>query len=143
MRTLRVSFLVAIVACSARSPGTSVVFTSGTHTLRLRVEVAATPVERQRGLMGRPSIPSGTGMLFDYQGQTSTGGYWMKDTLVPLDIAFIRSGRITEIDPMTPCRADPCPLTVPPKPYDQVVEAPAGTFGPAGIAAGAAVVLET
>ncbi|MCA1834020.1 MAG: DUF192 domain-containing protein [Actinomycetota bacterium] len=107
--------------------------------LKVRVEIARTPAERQRGLMGRPSVPAGTGMLFAYPDAADWGGYWMKDTLVPLDIAFINNGTIFEIDEMIPCRAEPCPLTTPKSEYDHALEVAGGSFARAGIGVGARI----
>jgi uncharacterized protein len=54
---------------------------------RFNVELADTAGERARGLMFRESMPSSAGMLFVYErpGRTS---FWMKNTLMPLDIIF-------------------------------------------------------
>jgi uncharacterized membrane protein (UPF0127 family) len=54
----------------------------------LAVETAETRSERARGLMERESLPEGTGMLFVYD-TPAPRGFWMKDTLVPLDIIFV------------------------------------------------------
>lgn len=54
----------------------------------LAVETADTRGERARGLMERESLPEGTGMLFVYD-TPAPRGFWMKDTLVPLDIIFV------------------------------------------------------
>ena len=118
-----------------------VTFTHAPATLRLTVEIASTPAQRERGLMGRTSVPPGTGMLFTYPDAEDWGGYWMKDTLVPLDIAFIRSGIVFEIDGMVPCHVADCPITVPEGPFDAVVEAAAGTFAAARIGPGSAVLV--
>jgi uncharacterized protein len=67
-------------------------------------------------------------------------GFWMKDTLIPLDIAFIALDTVAEIDSMTPCRADPCPITRPRVFYDRALEVPAGTFAKGGITVGASAV---
>jgi len=66
------------------------------------VEVAATPQAQQRGLMQRTSLDTNAGMLFifDYDQQL---GFWMLNTLIPLDIAFIdSSGTILNIETMQP-----------------------------------------
>ena len=88
--------------------------------------------------MGRRTLAPRAGMLFVY-GEDATGGYWMKDTLIPLDIAFISKGYIAEIDTMQPCRTPTCPLTTPEVGYDWALEVNAGTFQRAGITAGAVV----
>ncbi|MFP4174193.1 MAG: DUF192 domain-containing protein [Halobacteriales archaeon] len=54
----------------------------------LGVEVADTRRERARGLMERETLPDDTGMLFVY-GSAEPQSFWMKDTLVPLDIIFV------------------------------------------------------
>jgi hypothetical protein len=78
-------------------------------------------------------------MLFVYPRAAEWGGYWMKNTPVALDIAWIRGGIIFEVDHASPCVADPCPLTVPGGPYDHVLETAAGTLAGAGVGPGARV----
>ena len=59
---------------------------------RLDVEVAETSSQRQRGLMGRESLPEAQGMLFRFENEQSVNNaFWMYKTLIPLDIAFILS----------------------------------------------------
>jgi uncharacterized protein len=112
--------------------------TGGARTVRL--EVAANPAARARGLMGRTSVPEGTGMVFLYP-EDVAGAYWMKNTLVPLSIAFVAAdGQVVSVAEMTPCTADPCPRYAPAGPYRYAVELAAGSFGEAGIGPGAKVV---
>lgn len=54
----------------------------------LRVEVADTPAKQERGLMFRQSIPDDEGMLFVYR-EPQELGFWMRNTFLPLDIAFV------------------------------------------------------
>lgn len=64
------------------------------------VEVAATPSERGRGLMGRTHLPADGGMLFVFE-QPGRHCFWMRDTPLPLSIAFINStGRIASLADM-------------------------------------------
>lgn len=71
-------------------------------THAIQVEVANTPATRQRGLMGRTSLLDGHGMLFVFD-VTDTYCFWMKDTPLPLSIAFITAqGRIVNIADMHP-----------------------------------------
>lgn len=55
---------------------------------RFSVDVADNAAERSRGLMGRPSMPMGSGMLFVYH-RTQPVSFWMRNTLIPLDIIFL------------------------------------------------------
>ena len=67
-----------------------------------QVEVAATPRERERGLMERKQLPANGGMLFVFE-QAATHCFWMHNTPLPLSIAFIDSqGRIVNLADMPP-----------------------------------------
>jgi len=65
----------------------------------LRLAVADTDARRARGLMGVAVVPHGEGMLFVFPDAVDTGrDFWMKDTIVPLDMIFIRvDGTISAI----------------------------------------------
>ena len=72
------------------------------HNKKPRVEVAFTQKERTIGLMFRDKLDSDHGMLFIYP-QEQNLSFWMKNTRIPLSIAFINSsGTITQIEPMAP-----------------------------------------
>ncbi len=106
---------------------------SGGRTVDLAVEIADTPEERQRGLMSRESLPPDQGMLFDFGGETQAG-FWMKDTKVPLSIAFISAaGVLLDIQDMAPLTTN---LHYPPGAYAYAVEANQGWFAGHGVAAG-------
>ena len=60
--------------------------TTGAH--RFTVEVASTPEQQERGLMYRTELAGDRGMIFPWDGQ-QPASFWMKDTLIPLDIIFI------------------------------------------------------
>lgn len=73
---------------------------------RIRVEVAATPAARHAGLMHRKSLPQQRGMLF-VNPDSDTRCMWMKNTLIPLSVAFIdKEGRILNIEDMQPNTRD-------------------------------------
>jgi uncharacterized membrane protein (UPF0127 family) len=87
----------------------------------LRPEVALTSAQRQRGLMHRRTV-SRDGMLFVFP-TASSGGFWMKNTLVPLKIVFYDSrGRAVRTMTMTPCRDDPCRIYDPQRQYRFALE---------------------
>ena len=68
------------------------------------------------------------------------GGFWMKNTLIPLSIAFFdRQGVILRILDMEPCRADPCPVYYPGVVYQGALEVNQGWFRRRGLAEGARV----
>jgi uncharacterized protein len=115
---------------------------AGGRPRTVRLEVAADPATRARGLMGRREVPAGSGMVFLYPVDVRES-FWMKDTLVPLSIAFVAAdGRVVSVAEMTPCRADPCPTYAPAGPYRYAVELAAGAFPAAGVGAGDQVVPE-
>jgi uncharacterized membrane protein (UPF0127 family) len=73
----------------------------------VRAEVADEDHERSAGLMFRESLPEGSGMLF-VMPSTAPASFWMKNTLVPLSIAYISpAGVILEIHDMTPHEEKP------------------------------------
>ena len=102
----------------------------------LRPELALTSDQRQRGLMFRRTVPA-DGMLFVFPTATS-GGFWMKNTRVPLKIVFFDSrGKAVRTLAMTPCRDDPCQIYDPGRQYRFALELrakdtrPARRLGPA------------
>jgi uncharacterized membrane protein (UPF0127 family) len=69
---------------------------------KLFIEVADTPLKREYGLMDRKTLANNHGMLFKFP-QSQKLGFWMRDTYIPLDIAFIDdNGRISQIERMYP-----------------------------------------
>src|SRR6059058_1190640 len=63
---------------------------SGDH--RFTVEIARTPAQQERGLMFVRSLAGDRGMIFPYDPPQEVA-FWMKNTLIPLDMVFIRSDR--------------------------------------------------
>ena len=82
---------------------------SGNWETRLIVQVADTERKREKGLMFVGKLPENEGMLFVFT-EKIYGGFWMKNTLIPLSIAFLDSdGEILKILHMEPCKEDICP----------------------------------
>lgn len=89
------------------------------------MELARTAGERSRGLMFREELAEDGGMLFVYVEDTEAG-FWMKDTLIPLSIAFIAAdGTILDIQDMEPLSED---THRPPEPYRYGLEVNQGWF---------------
>ena len=124
----------AVVACSF-APTTPVVRLTGAdgRTHQVKVELAATPADRQRGLMQRESMAEDAGMLFVFPADTD-GAFWMKDTLIPLSIAFIAAdGTIVDVKDMQPQSTD---LHAPRARYRYALEVNQGYFARSGIKPG-------
>jgi uncharacterized membrane protein (UPF0127 family) len=102
-----------------------------------RVQIANTEALREHGLMGVTSLARDRGMLFLWT-DAAPRQFYMKNTLIPLDLISIRAGHVVAIATMQPCTKDPCPTTETP-PADAALEIPAGTAKRAGISAGALV----
>jgi len=64
-------------------------------TARFSVEIADDDAERAQGLMFRESLPSGQGMLFIYEAPR-TASFWMKNTLIPLDMVFVGADGVVD-----------------------------------------------
>lgn len=99
----------------------------------MKLEVVRSPEDRSRGLMGRTYLESDKGMIFVWETPTDSP-FWMKDTLIPLSIAFINGdGAVIDIQDM-----EPQTLTrhFPPGPYLYAVEANKGFFEKNGVASG-------
>lgn len=72
------------------------------ENITVDVEIAETSAQHRKGLSGRDSLDEGSGMLFVFS-KDVTLSFWMKDTSIPLSIAFIDSdGIIIDIQEMEP-----------------------------------------
>ena len=105
--------------------------TSGMH--RIDAQVAATPEQRQTGLMHRKNMPQHEGMIFVFD-QPAKQCFWMKNTLIPLSAAFLSDdGTIVNIEDMKPLVLDGhCSA----QPVRYVLEMNKGWFAKKGIKAG-------
>jgi len=100
----------------------------------VEAEVARTAEERAQGLMFRESLAKGKGMLFVFP-DTQIRSFWMKDTFIPLDIAYIDSEfRIVDIQAMEPESTTSLPSILPAM---FALEVPQGWFEEMGISVGA------
>ncbi len=102
-----------------------------------RVELAFTAQQRAQGLMFRKNLEQYQGMLFVFE-NAGIHGFWMKNTLIPLDIVWIgENKKIIYISQNTPpCAADSCPNYGPREPAKYVLELNAGQIKKIGAAIG-------
>jgi len=108
----------------------------------VKLEVASSPEEVQKGLMFRTSLPEGTGMVFLFHPPRKEK-FWMYHTLISLDMCFILNDRIVKIfEDVQPCRSEN-PYDCPTYPGDgpgimvsEVIELPAGYVKKHGIKEG-------
>ena len=78
------------------------VFTGG-GPIKINVELAKTPKELELGLMNRPALGKSASRLFIFPDEKNRS-FWMKNTLIPLDIIFISAkGRVNEMTTLSPC----------------------------------------
>jgi uncharacterized membrane protein (UPF0127 family) len=99
----------------------------------VRAEIARTDEQRQRGFMFRKEVKDGEGMLFIFE-QDQVLSFWMKNTLVPLSVAYIsRDGAILEIRDLEPGNLRP---VVSSRSCRYALEVPQGWFGRAGLGPG-------
>ena len=123
-----------IGACTPSGP--AIVFDTPSGSARVRVEIADTDALREKGLMGRTRLDDDAGMLFQWTDDTNAS-FWMKDTLIPLSIAFVSAeGRVLALLDMDPCRADPCPVYDPHVSYRTALEVKQGAFARWGVRIG-------
>lgn len=130
-RFLALVFLLPVAAWGATA--NAVIYTH-TGEVPLKLELAATPEEREKGLMGRTELAPCDGMLFLFP-KAARHSFWMKDTPLALDLVFVSATR--EIVHIAP-RAKPYSLRAmaPPSPALTVIELDGGRAARDGIAVG-------
>ena len=101
LRLIGALLLFALASPVVLAADENLVIRTATAEHGFTVEIAATPQARASGLMRRAALAENTGMLFDF-GTVAPVTMWMKDTLIPLDMLFIRAdGAIANIEQRT------------------------------------------
>lgn len=123
------SLLLAMAACAcayAKQPDAPTA-SATLHDTRITVELATNAASREHGLMGRTGLAPDHGMLFVFP-DTQPRWFWMKNTLIPLDILYFDGHRklvSMQLD-VPPCKADPCATYPSDMPARYVLELAAG-----------------
>ena len=114
---------------------TLVIRASAGEAVEVRAEVADERAERQTGLMGRTELAPDAGMLFVF-GRERDLSFWMRNTLIPLSIAYISAdGRIVDIQDMEPLDDEP-PSYASAEPARYALEVNQGFFAERGVEVG-------
>lgn len=107
-----------------------------TRRQTIRLEEARTPREQEIGLMFRRRLGANRGMLFTFDSVRPLR-FWMRNTLIPLDMVFLRDGVIRGIvTSAPPCTTPTCPTYGPNTPTNQVIELRGGRAAELGLRVG-------
>ncbi len=108
----------------------------------IQLEVARTAAQQEIGLMYRTELAKDRGMVFLFDSPRRVG-FWMKNTLIPLDMVFLLKGKVQAIsNNAQPCKADPCPIYGSNALVDQVIELRAGRAKELGLKQGDRILLQ-
>jgi len=94
--------LIFLSACTSQITAVKI------NNMVIPVELATTPTQHEQGLMFRTNLTGGMLFVFPEEAERS---FWMKNTLIPLDIIFIdEDNTIVKVHHADPCSKDPCKL---------------------------------
>jgi uncharacterized protein len=140
-----VAFTLLLSACSlpvntetdGTAKGPTVVLETAKGPADITVDIADTSDERTRGLMFRKSLPQDSGMFFIFDGEDQRS-FWMKNTLIPLDMIFMDAGYkvVSVAKNVQPCKKDPCQTYPSVKPAKFVLEVNGGMSDSIGLKEG-------
>jgi uncharacterized protein len=128
-------FNTGFAGCSPQKQKTTVlsIERENAAAVEITVEIARTDEERAKGLMFRKTLPDGEGMIFVFDRDQQLS-FWMKNTVIPLSIAFIASdGHILEIKDMQPNDLTSVKSS---RSVRYALEVPQGWFGRVNVKAG-------
>jgi len=132
---------VCLSACASHALKTTVlsITRADSSQVEISVEIARTDDEKSLGLMHRKELPDGKGMIFVYD-RDQQMSFWMKNTLIPLSIAFIAAdGRIVEIRDMQPHDLNAVRSS---RSVRYALETPQGWFDRVGVQAGDVIIIK-
>lgn len=144
MKSMLVSTLLLLAGCTSSAPANQAsplaVELRGEH---FSIELATNNTSREHGLMLRTTLAPDHGMLFVFS-DTAPRGFWMKNTLIPLDILYFDADRrlVSAQQDVPPCKADPCPIYPSTGPARYVLELSAGTARRIGVRDGDTLAIE-
>ena len=129
-----ISLILAVCLGAATAAAEPLVIHAGGSSYKFEVEIVSTPATREQGLMYRKALAANAGMLFLYPDERPVS-FWMKNTLIPLDMLFLKAdGSIAHI------AHDAVPLDETPidsgAPVRAVLEVKGGTADALGIREG-------
>ncbi|TVP87302.1 MAG: DUF192 domain-containing protein [Pseudomonadaceae bacterium] len=145
LMTMRLPFLLAVLLVNSlwinsvtANPLVTVVMAGENFQL----EYVADPESRRQGLMGRDSLESNAGMLFDFPEGTQPQ-IWMRNMHISLDLLFVDNrGQVVDIyQQVPPCSRMPCPVYSASRPLRFVIEVPSGTVDNLGLIKGMHLVM--
>ena len=119
-KIITVFLLIFLISCAKNF--SEILIDNGEKLITLKVEIADDNEERIKGLMFRDKLNENEGMFFIFD-NVEYHTFWMKNTLIPLDIIFIdKNLEIVDIKYAVPCKEDPCNLYKPSKSAKYVLE---------------------
>jgi len=109
---------------------------SGAYTVT--ASLATTEQQQEQGLMNVTSMPANSGMLFIFSDEPQIRTFWMKNTLIPLDMIFISQNKevVYTQESAPPCKVDDCPVYSSLYPAEYVLEVNGGWAASHGVQAG-------
>ena len=123
-KTLALFLLIFLIGCTKviNENYSKISIYNGKNLIDLNVEIADDNQEITKGLMFRGSLDETSGMFFIFENENYQI-FWMKNTLIPLDLVYIdKNLKVVDIKYAVPCKEDPCTVYKSAKPAKYVLE---------------------